>query len=118
MDAVYNRWGDAVAFVAGSRIVSLQGASLAWVDGSGNVYNYGGRHLGWWRHGHLRGHDGGVVAWTRGASSLGVPTPHPQLAPPPPRLSMEPHRHHRTTPPPRPAMHGAWAAQTLVADAS
>jgi hypothetical protein len=31
---------------------------------------------------------------------------------------MEPHRHHRTTPPPRPAMHGAWAAQTLVADAS
>ena len=118
MDAIYDRTGAAIAFLDGARIVSLQGASLAWVDGSGNVYDYDGRHLGWWRNGHLRGRDGGVVAWMRGATGLGVALPHARLPPPPPRRSHEPHRQTPASPPAQPGGKHAWSVETCVADAS
>jgi hypothetical protein len=117
MDALYDRTGSAVAFLDGTRIMSLQGASLAWVDGSGNVYDYGGQHLGWWRQGHMRGHDGGVVAWMRGATGVGVPLPNAKRAPPSPRRSAEPHRQTPALPPPQPGGKLAWSSQSFGADA-
>jgi hypothetical protein len=118
MDAIYDRSGMAVAFLTGSRIVLPTGVSLAWVDGSGNVYGYDGRHLGWWGQGHMRGHDGGVVAWTRGATGLGLSPPPMKLAPAAPRLGPEPRRSARAPAPPRPVGDSHWSVGTLGADAS
>ena len=116
MEALYDRAGNVVAFLTETRFVSLQGVSLAWLDASGNVYDYDGRHLGWWRHGHMRGHDGGVVAWRRGATGVGLPLPPTRLPPPAPRREMEPPRHTPAMPPQQPGGKNAWSSQTFVTE--
>ena len=117
MDPIYDRSGRTVAFLSGTRILSPQGESLAWVDGGGNVHDYSGRHLGWWRNGHMRGHDGGVLAWMRGATGTGVPLPQAKLAPPAPRRGAEPHRPTPASPPPQPGGRNAWSSETFAAGA-
>jgi hypothetical protein len=78
MQPLYDFSGQVVAFIEGTRIISPSGESLAWLDNSGNVYNYAGDHLGWWSSGHVRGPDGGVIVWSAEAAIPGV-TPRPPL---------------------------------------
>lgn len=85
MTPIYDPRGRVTAFLAaGSRIVSRGGRTIARVSGRGDVYDTRGRHRGWWRSGAVRGHDGGVMAFTRGACGMRVTPPivgDPPLAP-------------------------------------
>ena len=113
-EAIYDRNGNAVAFLRGGRIVSLSGGSIAWLDSSGNVYDYRGEHLGWWHQGHMRGHDGGIVGWVRGAKGLGLFPPAPKQVPPLPPPGEEPTRPLPNAAPLRPVHDKGWSATSLA----
>ncbi len=113
MTALYGKKGQAVAFLADEgRIISLKGKSLAWISGR-NVYNYTGDHIGWWADGHLRGPDGGVLAWHKCSTNLGVTPPYPATTPNPPIPSTEPVRPTPSTPPFKPTNKSAWSDYTF-----
>ena len=113
MTALRGRKGQTLAFLAdGERILSLKGKSLAWISG-GNVYNYSGDHIGWWGEGHLRGPDGGGLAWQTGATNLGVIPPNPAPSPTVPIPSVEPIRPIPKIPPVRPMNKIGWSAYSF-----
>jgi hypothetical protein len=113
ISALRGKKGQTLAFLTeGGRIISLKGKSLAWISGS-NVYNYTGDHIGWWIDGHLRGPDGGVLAWQAGATNLGVIPPDPAPSPTAPVPSIEPTRPMPSAPPVRPANKSGWSDYTF-----
>lgn len=113
MTALYGKKGQAVAFLADEgRVISLKGRSLAWVSGE-NIYNYTGDHIGWWADEHLRGPDGGVLAWHKGSTNLGVTPPDPATTPNPPIVSTEPERPTPNTPPFKPTNKWGWSDYTF-----
>lgn len=115
MPPLFDGHGDTVAFLGSNgRIIGLGGESLAWINQSGNVYDYSGRHLGWWNGGHMRGHDGGVIAWTHGAQGTGVLLPLASLPPLAPLASLEPLRPLPSLPPLRPLNSMSWSSTRLL----
>ncbi len=83
MIPLYDRRGRAVGFQHGPWLLNPQGAPVAVAEKSGVVRNSRGACIGWWRNGHLRGLDGGVMLFVRGARNVGVMLP---IASEPPRL--------------------------------
>lgn len=113
MRPLYDKRGGVIAFLGeNNRIVDLRGRSIAWIRDD-NVYNYNGRHLGWWLRDHMRGPDGGVMVWLRGASP-GVMLPIPRLPPMPPLPELEPLRPLPNLPPLRPMRSLSWSAHSLT----
>jgi hypothetical protein len=110
MDALYDRAGQVIGWTDESgRIMTLQGTDWFWRDNEGNVYDYRGRHYGWWKNGHWRGADGGVLAWQPGATSLGVIPPIPAVPPIPPIPSIEQIRPIPSIPPIPPIDRMGWS---------
>jgi hypothetical protein len=89
--ALFDRRGEAVAWVVDDRLIGPAGEGLAWLR-HGGVHSYAGRHLGWWCGDHMRGHDGGLVAFLKTARGLGMPLPVIATAPPAPMAEPEPRR--------------------------
>jgi hypothetical protein len=111
---LYDRRGEVVAFLGpGGRIMSRSGQNIAWINSNGNVYSYSGRHLGWWDRDHMRGPDGGVVAWQAQARNLGIIPPLRSLPPLPPIPALEPIRPLPALPPLRSLNRFAWSTATL-----
>jgi hypothetical protein len=111
---LYGRDGRTVAFLLdGRRIISLRGRSLAWIKGGG-MYDYQGRHLGFWEGTHARGSDGGLLLWTPG-SATGLILPVPQIPPIAPIPSIEPIRPIPSLPPIRPLPRRAWSNEPFRA---
>ncbi|EKV31919.1 hypothetical protein C882_2983 [Caenispirillum salinarum AK4] len=114
MTPIYDSRGYATAFVAPrGHIVSRTGRFLARITRGGNVHDLKGRHIGWWRDGHMKGHDGGVAGWTREARALPVTPPivgDPPLAP---GLGLSPTPAINDTPPIRPESKFAWSRYSL-----
>jgi hypothetical protein len=109
---LYGRNGRTVAFlIDGRRIIALNGRSLAWIKGS-DVYDYNGRHVGFWESTYARGNDGGVMLWTPG-SNTGMILPIPEIPPFAPIPSIEPIRPIPSLPPFRPTPKLAWSNQSF-----
>jgi hypothetical protein len=63
MDPLYDGSGAVIGWTDQTgRIMTLQGQDWFWRDRNGNIYDYQGQHKGWWKHGHWRAFDGGVLA--------------------------------------------------------
>jgi len=112
MRPLYDRDGRVAAFLRGDRIVSIRGDSVGWIS-DGRVYDYAGQHLGWWDTTHMRGPDGGVVVWLKGAENLGIMLPIPLVSPMSPADSLEPVRPTPSSTPPRPPDKGQWSVYVL-----
>ncbi|WP_437348220.1 4-fold beta flower protein [Qipengyuania flava] len=111
-NALFDRNGQPVFFhLDNGRIIGLAGQSVAWLKGP-NVYDYQGSHRGWWEGDHVRGRDGGVVAWMRDAN-LGLMKPLPSLPPLAPLPSLEPLRPLPQLPPLRPLRRPIWSVYSL-----
>jgi hypothetical protein len=89
-------------------MINTSGRSIAWIRGA-DVYDYAGRHLGWWHTDHMRERDGAVSVWLRGARP-GVMLPIPRIPPIPPIATIEPLRPLPQLPPLRPINRMGWSA--------
>ena len=76
MEPLFDKNGRLHAWLQGGsdHIFSLTGEPLAFITW-GNVYDWRGRHLGWWDQGHMRDYAGAVCVFTRDALGLIVAKP-------------------------------------------
>ena len=112
-EPLFDRHGRTSAFILdGRRIVSPQGKSLAWIRDS-SVYDYVGRHIGWWEGDHLRDSRGAIMLWKRGATT-GLIHPIPQIPPIPAIAQIEPIRPIPQIPPFKPLRRLAWSDTSLL----
>ncbi len=74
MTPLHGRTGAVAGFAYGDWILDQRGRALAMVA-NGAVWNAQGRCVGWWAGDHLRGLDGGVIAFVRGVRNLGLQMP-------------------------------------------
>jgi len=89
MEPLFDRNGQVVAWLDGQNIHNLNGSHAAVLSGKGmkNVNNHQGQHLGVFKNGLFRDHQGGVVAFCRGATGGPVlPVPAAPPKPPAPRV--------------------------------
>lgn len=115
MKPLYDHRGQVVAFLSNNgRIISRAGESLAWIHQNRNVYDYQGRHLGWWERDHMRGPDGGVVIWLTEVQDLGVIPPVPAVPPIAPIATVEPLRPLPSLPPVPPLRSLGWSRYQLT----
>lgn len=112
MNPLYDRSGQVYAWVdkAAGRITDLTGRHVAHIS-SNNVYDYRGRHLGWWDRDHLRDRDGAVALYERDAADLGVFKPFPAFAPFRPLPTFAPMPALPALPSLRPFNRMAWSSQ-------
>lgn len=114
MRGLYNSRGNCVGYLGPrGRIVARSGRVKAVIGSDGAIHDVRGRHLGWWRDGYVRGRDGGVVAFKRGARLRVTP---PMVGPAPlgpQQILMTPVSPIRDTPPLMPAGSFAWSRQEL-----
>lgn len=60
---IYDRFGyPELRLLENGRLVTFQGHSAGFLKGDG-VYNYNGKHVGWYENGILRDHFGNVVGF-------------------------------------------------------
>jgi hypothetical protein len=82
LKAIYDKSGRLIGWAGhNGRLMNRNGGSAFWINQDGNVYDYGGRHAGWWEGDHWRGPDGGIIGWQSGATRLGVTPPLAELPP-------------------------------------
>lgn len=74
MTPLHTQTGAVAGFVHGDWILDRHGRALAMVA-NGVVWNSQARCVGWWAGDHLRGMDGGVIAFVRGVRNLGLQMP-------------------------------------------
>ncbi len=109
MEALYDRSGRVYAWLdENGRIISLRGNHLAFIDDD-SVYNWRGKHIGWWRYGHIRESSGAVAVFTADATNLGVVRPVRQVKPVKPVKAIAPVRPVKSVKPVRPVRKLAWA---------
>ena len=88
MEPIYDRRGSVVAWLSGQNLYHRNGQHAAVVHGD-NVYGHRGQQLGRFVNGLFRDHQGGAVAFLRGASG-GPVLPVPSVPPVPPVPSVPP----------------------------
>ena len=100
MEPLYARSGDVYAWLdpQNGRIIGLGGKHIAYIAGD-SVYNWAGRHIGWWHKDHMRDHEGKVVVFDRKARGLGPVLPGLGAMPPRPVISPVPAKPTRGTRP-------------------
>ncbi len=63
VDIIYNRFGKPIyRLFDNGRIVDFSGRSFGFLQGN-SLYNYQGRHIGWYSNGIVRDHSGNVVGF-------------------------------------------------------
>ena len=82
MDAIYDKLGSVVSWIGtGDNIFSLKGKPIAFIKEK-NVWRFlDGHHLGTFKDGVFRDHNGSVVAFTDKAQNAGVFLPFKKLKP-------------------------------------
>jgi hypothetical protein len=79
LQSLYNQQGKTYAWLhANGTVYGLEGQALAFVDGDG-VYDWEGRHIGWWADGHMRDSMGEVCLFTTGVKNAGIVIPVHEL---------------------------------------
>lgn len=109
MEALYNRSGRVYAWLDDrGRIISLRGKHLAFIHDN-SVYSWRGRHIGWWRDGHIRDSAGAVAVFTADATNLGLVKPVRHVKPVKPVKAVAPVKPVRAVKSVRPVRRIAWA---------
>lgn len=73
IDVIYNRYGEPVLrLLDNGRLVGFDGLSVGFLEGV-NLYNYRGKHVGWFENGIMRDHDSECVGF--GENVMDVPRP-------------------------------------------
>lgn len=63
IDVIYDRYGRPIyRLMNNGRIVTFFGESVGFLK-SDSLYNYEGKHVGWYSHGLIRDHQGQVVGF-------------------------------------------------------
>ncbi|MGE5041331.1 MAG: 4-fold beta flower protein [Candidatus Levyibacteriota bacterium] len=93
IDVIYNRYGHPMFRLFGNgRIVTFQGKSAGFIKGD-SLYNYEGKHVGWYSDGLIRDHQGLVVGFGQRVTDGIKPfLPFKQFKPFPSPLEFEPFR--------------------------
>ncbi|WP_438346812.1 4-fold beta flower protein [Methylorubrum populi] len=110
MEPLYGQNGQVYAWLQRDtgRIISLRGQHLAFMRNA-NVYDWQGRHIGWWEHEHMRDHRGAVVVFARNATNLIVGRPGLGGTPGTPGIAGVPGTPGLAGTPGRPGKAGSWA---------
>jgi len=76
MEPLYARSGEVYAWLdrQNDRIIGVRGQHLAYIAGD-SVFNWSGKHVGWWMKDHIRDHAGKLVLFDRKAKGLGPVLP-------------------------------------------
>lgn len=75
---MYDRHGAVYAWLGETgKIYGLNGENLAFICGN-SVYDWSGRHIGWWQDGHVRDVTNSAFVFRQGAKGLGVMKPMKQ----------------------------------------
>jgi hypothetical protein len=110
MEALYGKSGRVHAWLDTSdgNILDLNGQHLAFVDGN-SVYDWNGRHIGWWISGCVRDRTNAAAYFTRNAGSIGVLKPLKALKPLKPLKALAPLRPLKELRPLKPLKRMAWS---------
>ena len=91
------------------RLVNFNGKSVGFLDGD-SVFDYNGRHRGWFKNGVLRDHDGFCVGFTKRAKDSSVPVfPITKIPPIPSIAEIEPIRPIKSAKPIKPIKKLSWS---------
>ena len=109
MEALYDQSGSVYAWLQmNGHICGLDGENLAFIDGD-SVYEWDGKHIGWWQDGHIRDASGAVALFRADATNMGVFMPMRQVPPLHPLRPLSPHRPVKTSKPLRPKYLAEWS---------
>jgi hypothetical protein len=111
MEALHDRGGRVYCWFdeESGHFISLRGDNLAFIDGN-SIYDWNGRHVGWWQDGHIRDRTGAVVLLTADAQNMGVTKPVRAVHPVKPVRHVAPVKPIKDARPDRPASRLAWSA--------
>jgi hypothetical protein len=112
MTTLYEQHGKVYAWLdlESGRIYGLNGQNLAFIDDD-SVYDWRGKHVGWWQEDHIRDRQGAVALFMRNAGSIGVVKPVCSVAPVRPVKAVAPVRPVKSVRPVRPVRKLAWSAR-------
>lgn len=110
VDVIYNRYGKPILrLLSDGRFVTFLGINLGFLDGD-NIYNYKGKHVGWFSEGLIRDHHGHVVGFGEHVTDLTRPfLPFMQYKPYAGYVHYEPYRPYLQYPPYRPYKSYSWS---------
>lgn len=111
MEALYDQRGSVYAWLhLNGHICGLEGENLAFVDGD-SVYDWYGKHVGWWQDGYIRDDNGAIAMFTEEAKNLGFTMPMLQHRPPHPIKPLSPHKPVESLKPSKPKRLVAWSGE-------
>lgn len=112
---IYNRFGrPELQIIDDGRLVDFHGTSAGFIDGN-SVYNYRGRHIGWFENGIFRDPSGNVVGFTPDVTDYPRPIlPLTSIPPIPAIPSIEPIRPIESIPPIPPIKSFGWSTYTPI----
>lgn len=104
----YNSKGEPVAYSEdGVHIYFFSGAPAAYIEGD-SIFDYEGRHLGWYENGWVVGEGGKSVCFTESAVG-GIPRPPKKMPPLKSMKSALPMKKAKTLKPLKPMRSAAWS---------
>ena len=114
IDVIYNRFGKPIfRLFSNGRIVTFSGASAGFLLGD-NLFNYNGKHVGWYAGGLVRDHQGHVVGFGEKVNDSTHPfLPFKQFKPFAGFVQFEPFRPFTQFEPFRPFKSLAWSNLSL-----
>jgi hypothetical protein len=111
MEALYSKTGKVYAWldISNGNILNLRGEHIAFVHGN-SVFDWNGRHKGWWIDGCIRDATNAAAYFTSDAGSIGVVKPVKAVKPAQPVKKVAPVRPVKHVKPVRPVKRLAWSS--------
>lgn len=115
IDVIYNRFGEPLLrLLKNGRFVGFDGKSYGFLAKS-NLYNYQGKHVGWFEKGIVRDHNGLCVGFGENPTDTPRPfTPFKQFKPFRGFVEMEPFRPFKERSPFKPFKKFGWSRIDLI----
>lgn len=109
-DVIYNRFGKPIfRLLNNGRIITFPGVSKGFLKGD-SLYNYNGKHVGWFVQGLVRDHQGHVVGFGEKVTDSTHPyLPYKQYKPYAGYVQYEPYRPYLPYEPYRPYKSYSWS---------
>jgi hypothetical protein len=114
IDVIYNRFGKPIfRLLSDDRLVTFPGKNAGFLVGD-NLYNYTGKHVGWFSEGLVRDHYGHVVGFgEKVTDSIHPLLPYMQYKPYAGYVQYEPYRPYLQYEPYRPYKAYSWSSISL-----
>lgn len=114
-DTIYDRYGKPILrLLDDGRFVDFGGQNIGYLDGQ-DIYNYQGKHIGWYDKGIIRDHIGNCAGFGEEITATMAPfPPFKQIKPIPAITRIEPIRPIPQIPPIRPYDTFMWSDKELI----